>query len=147
MWVSEHRAAVTDYRKIFQDLDAQYHFTPGFDLDKALNNPGTYAYGLPRYQYQMKGDLLFLYFFDQVFRRDRILEKTGKPNAKIALAGVMPELWPLAAKMLEKDMIFDEWLEYGTHATADRVDDIVPVLKEKVPTSLEIGIQDDNTMW
>ena len=147
MWISEQRAGVVDYREVFQELDEQYHFTPGFDLNKEINNPGNYAYGLSRFQDQMKGDLFVLYLFDQVFRKDRILEKTVKPDARIAMAGVMPALWPLVAKMLPRSMIFGDWLEYGTHATADHIDEIVPVLKAKVPTTLEIGLQDDNTMW
>ena len=147
IWVSEHRAGVVDYREVFKMLDARYNLSPKFDLDKELNNPGTYPYGLERYQNQLKGDLLFLYLFDQIFVKDHLLEGTRKPDARIALAGVMPELWPLVARILPKGMFFDDWLEYGTHATADRIADIVPVLKAKVPTILEIGIQDDNTMW
>ncbi len=147
IWVSEHRAGVVDYREVFKMLDARYDLRPHFDLDKELNDMRTYPYGLERYQNQLKGDLLFLYLFDQIFVQDRLLAGTSKPDAKIALAGVMPELWPLVARILPKGMYFDDWLEYGTHATADRIADIVPVLKAKVPTRLEIGIQDDNTMW
>jgi hypothetical protein len=147
IWVSEHRAGVVDYREVFKMLDTRYNLSSKFDLDKELNNMGTYPYGLERYQNQLKGDLLFLYLFDQIFVQDRLLEGTSKPGARIALAGVMPELWPLVARILPKGMCFDDWLEYGTHATADRIADIVPVLKAKVPTTLEIGIQDDNTMW
>jgi hypothetical protein len=95
----------------------------------------------------MKGDLLMLYLFDQIFRQDRILEKTAKPGAHISLAGVMPALWPLVGKMLPEGMMFAEWLEYGTHGTADHINEIVPVLKARIPTTLEIGLQDDNTMW
>lgn len=147
IWVSEHRAGVVDYREVFKILDARYNLSSEFDLDKELNNMGTYPYGLERYQNQLKGDLLFLYLFDQIFVQDKLLEGTRKPDARIALAGVMPELWPLVSRILPKGMGFDDWLEYGTHATADRISDIVPVLKAKVPTVLEIGIQDDNTMW
>jgi hypothetical protein len=147
LWVSEHRAGVVDYRKVFRMLDDRYNLSPEFNLDKELNNMGTYPYGMERYQNQLKGDLLFLYLFDEIFVQDRLLERTLKPDARIALAGVMPELWPLVARILPKGMYFDDWLEYGTHATADRISDIVPVLEAKVPTTLEIGIQDDNTMW
>lgn len=147
IWVSEHRAGVVDYREVFKILDARYDLSPMFDLDKELNDMRTYPYGLERYQNQLKGDLLFLYLFDQIFVQDRLLEGTSKPHARIALAGVMPELWPLVTRILPKGMYFGDWLEYGTHATADRIADIVPVLKAKVPTTLEIGINDDNTMW
>lgn len=144
---SEFRAGVVDYRAIFKKLDSRYHLTPVFDIDQELNNPRTYPYGLERYQDQLKGDLLFLHLFDQLFVQDRLLEGTGKPDAKIGMAGVMPELWPLVAKILPKGMYFADFLEYGTHATADRIDDIVPVLKARLPTTLEIGIHDDNSMW
>ena len=145
--VSEHRSGVVDYREIFRELDERYHFTPGFDLNKELNNPGAFAFGLPRYQNQFKGDLLFLYLFDQVFQKDRVLERTSKPGARIMLDGVMPELWPLVEKMLPKGAAFSEFLEYGTHAPAERIDAMVPVLKAKIPSTLQLGLQDDNTMW
>ena len=147
IWVSEHRAGVVDYRKIFKKLDAQYHLTPEFDLQHELNHPRTYPYGLERYQNQLKSDLLFLYLFDKIFVQDRLLKSRQPAKAKIALAGLMPELWPLVAKILPKGMYFGNFLEYGTHATADRIEDIIPMLKAKIPTTLEIGIQDDNSMW
>ena len=147
LWVSEHRAGVVDYRAVFQELDAKYHFTAGFDIEKVLNHSGDFAYGPERYQHQIKGDLFFCWLFDQIFREGNLLEQTRKPQATIGLAGVMPELAPLVAKMLPEGCLFAEFLEYGTHATADRIDDLIPVLRAKIPTTLEIGIQDDNTMW
>ena len=145
--VSEHRAGVVDYREIFKELDARYHLTPQFNLDKELANPGTFPYGLTRYQNQFKGDLLFLWLFDRLFSQDHLLDQTVKPNATVSLEGTMPELWPLLAKIMPKGMTFCEFLEYGVHATADRIDDIIPVLKAKLPTTILIGVQDDNTMW
>lgn len=147
IWVSEHRAGVVDYREIFKELDARYHLSPAFDLDQELSNPRTYPYGFTRYQNQFKSDLLFLWMFDRIFVQGSLLKHTCKPHANISLSGVMPELWPLVAKILPKGMSFGDWLEYGTHATADRIEDIVPVLRSGLPTTLEIGVQDDNTMW
>ncbi|MSO21715.1 MAG: hypothetical protein EXQ58_00370 [Acidobacteria bacterium] len=147
LWISEHRASVVDYQEVFKELDTKYHFTPDFDLEKELNSSRDFAYGRERYQNQMKGDLLFLYLFDKIFNEGRLLEQTNESKARIGLAGVMPELAPVVRKILPLGWLFDEWLEYGTHATADRIDALIPVLKAKVPTTLEIGLQDDNTMW
>lgn len=144
-WVSEHRAGVVDYREIYRELDARHHFD--FNLEEALQDLGDFAYGKDRYQNQIKGDLSFLYMFDQVFRQDRLLERTARPEARIAVSGVMPRLGPLVVKLLSDEWLYAAWPEYGTHAVANRVHVLDPVLRANVPTTVEIGIQDDNTMW
>ncbi|HWB98979.1 MAG TPA: alpha-glucuronidase family glycosyl hydrolase [Bryobacteraceae bacterium] len=148
LWISEHRAGVIDYHKVYQDLDRLYHFPSDFDFEKVLANPGDYAYGRERYQNQVKGDLLFLYLFDEVVLRGGLLGRAARQGSSIGLAGIMPGLAPMAARMLPREHAeFAAWLEYGTHATADQLNHLEPLIRERVPTTLEIGIQDDNTMW
>ena len=145
--VSEHRAGVVDSNEIFRLLDAKYHLSPEFDWEKALQDFASSPFDRERYQNQMKGDLLFLYVLDKILNEENLLGQTVKPDAALGVLGVMPQLAPVVTKMLPNNSSFVEFLDYGTHGTADQIFRILPLLEAKVPTRLEIGIHDDNDMY
>jgi hypothetical protein len=147
LWVSEHRAGVVDWRPVFAELDRKYGLKPAFDFEEQLNRGQDFPFGRERYQHQMKGDLLFLYAFDKVVNEHAILRDTSKPDAAITLVGVMPQLAPLATRIIPEGTVFGEFLDYGTHGVAQRIDTMLPMLADGVPAMLEIGIHDDNTMY
>jgi hypothetical protein len=146
-WVSEHRASVVDCRKIFQELDEKYRLAPEFDWDRALEDFGSSPFARERYQNQMKGDLLFLYVLDKILNEEKLLEQTARPHAKIGIAGVMPQLAPLVTRILPPDATFVQFLDYGAHGPAEQIERIIPLLKAGIPTTLEIGVHDDNNMY
>lgn len=147
LWVSEHRAGVVDYRDIFRDLDRKHHLSPGFDLEKTLEDHTSSPFDRERYQSQIKGDLLFLYMLDKILNDRKLLQQTGKPDAQIGIAGVMPQLAPILTKILPPGATFVQFVDYGSHGPADRINLVVPPLKAGVPTTLEVGIHDDNDMY
>lgn len=147
LWVSEHRAAVADCGQLFRALDARYHLSPGFDWEKTLEDSASSPFDRERYQNQIKGDLLFLSAFDAILNEGGLLQQTAKPDAAIGLAGVMPQLAPIATRMLPKDSVFVQFLDYGSHGPANHMERQVKLLKQRVPTTLEIGIHDDNNMY
>lgn len=147
LWVSEHRSGVIDANTIFRELDEKYHLAPDFDWDRELQNHASSPFDSQRYQNQMKADLLFLYALDKILNERRLLASTVKPHAAIGVAGVMPQLAPIVVKMLPKHSTFVQFLDYGSHGTARHVQRLKPLLSAGIPTSLEIGIQDDNNMY
>ena len=147
LWVSEHRAGVGDCREVFRALDKKYHLSPEFDWEKALEDFASSPFDRERYQNQMKGDLLFVSVMDEIFNENHLLRQTAKPEADIGLIGVMPQLAPMMTRMLPANATFGQFLDYGAHGVAERIDRLEPLLKAGMPTTLEIGIHDDNNMY
>jgi hypothetical protein len=147
LWVSEHRACVVDHNQILQALDRKHHFSPEFDWDKVIEDYTSSPFDRERYQHQMKGDLLFLHVLDKLLNEEKLLARTVKPNAAIGIAGVMPQLAPILTKLLPDNSTFVQFIDYGSHGVAGRIDRMNPLLEAKVPTTLEIGIHDDNNMY
>jgi hypothetical protein len=147
LWVSEHRAEVGDSRAIFRALDEKYHLSPEFDWDQALEDFATSPFDRERYQNQMKGDLLFASAMDAILNENELLRQTAKPAADIGIIGVMPQLAPLMIKMLPAQATLGQFLDYGAHGVAERIERLTPLLRAAVPTTLEIGIHDDNDMY
>ena len=147
LWVSEHRTAVVDYREIVRRLDARHSILRHFDLEGELRELRGFPYGLQRKQHQIKGDMFFLYLFDLVFNERTFLSRISKPEAQIVVGGLMPELGPVAARVLPPGTHFEAFLDYGTHGTALKLDQLKPLFDLGVTTHLSIGVHDDNTMW
>jgi hypothetical protein len=147
LWVSEHRATVVDHNHIFRLLDDKYQLSPEFDWDKVFDDYTSSPFDRNRYQDQMKGDLLFLYVLDKILNEDKLLNQTVKPNAAIGIAGVMPQLAPIVTRLLPDNATFVQFLDYGSHGPADRIGRMAPLLQAGVPTTLEIGLHDDNNMY
>lgn len=147
LWVSEHRAGVIDHQKIIAAFDSKYRAIPDFDFERELSRSDGSPFERERYQNQMKGDLSFLYAFDMILNEEGLLRSTSKPDAALGVAGVMPPLAPLVAKILPERSVFVEFLDYGAHGPADCIDKVVPLLGEGIPISLEVGIHDDNNMY
>ena len=147
LWVSEHRAGVGDCREIFRALDAKYHLSPDVDWEKVLEDFSSSPFERERYQNQVKGDLLFVSALDAIFNEHDLLQQTAKPDADIGIIGVMPQLAPMMTRILPDKASFGQFLDYGAHGVAERIDQVVPLLKAGMPTTLEIGIHDDNDMY
>lgn len=147
LWASEHRSGLGDGHKIFAELDAKYHVTPGFDFAKKLECFEESPFDQSRYQHQMQGDLVFLYALDKILTGSSLLQDAIRRKATLCVAGLMPQLTPLTTKILPEGSVLVQFLDYGAHGPADRITQIVPQLEAGERVSLEIGIQDDNNMY
>lgn len=147
LWVSEHRAAVVDCEPILKTFDEKYNFLTDVDWPTMLEDFASSPFDKSRYQNQLKGDLLFLHAFDELLNENSLLQRTVKPHASIGIAGIMPQLAPIVKRILPPGSFFVQFLDYGSHGPADQIKRILPLLREHIPTTLEIGIQDDNNMY
>lgn len=146
-WISEHRSGTAESDKIFSALDAKYHVTPRFDFQEALRHPEDSPFDKDRFKHQMEGDLQFLYAFDKILEENHPFERVSARGGTVGVAGVMPQLSPLTQRILPAGSVRVEFLDYGAHGPADRIAQIIPSLEAGERISLEIGIQDDNSMY
>jgi len=146
LWVSEHRASVVESQSILAELDQKYQLKPAFDFEDEITRPGTAPHP-ERFANHMRGDLLFLYAFDKILNEAALLERTAKPAASLGIGGVISRLAPVATKVMPHGAVSAQFLDYGAHGPAERVENLFPLLDAGIPTTLEIGIHDDNDMY
>lgn len=146
LWVSEHRAGVVDPDALLPTLRAKYDLD-NFDWQQVLEDHASSPFDEKRYRHQLKGDLLFLFVLDKLLNEEGVLAKTVKPDAKIGVGGVMPQLAPIVTQVLPASSVFVQFLDYGSHGPARQINRLDALLDAHVPMSLEIGIHDDNNMY
>jgi hypothetical protein len=145
--VPEHRQWTDAYQRAWDRLDEKYAVGRTESLESILarseNRRGFHG-GAARAQAEVKGDIVSLYFYDQLLEGGKLVTQTRNPNATFVFSSVAEELAPLLPKVLPPGSEMLSFIDYTPSRVLRRIDALRSVPTASMPSVLIFTLHDDN---
>jgi hypothetical protein len=143
----EHRQWLDLYPQAWKALDERYGIEKVRSLADALAKATTRkasAETPERCVREVKGDIVHLYFVDQLLRQQKVLAGTKRPDMKFMYEAVAEELMPIVPRIVPRGWESLNFVDYTPSRILARQDVLEGMPTREIPTSLIFTLHDDN---
>lgn len=143
----EHRQWTDQYETAWQSLDKRYGISQVASLpsliSQARQRKGFHS-PPERAEAEVKGDLVNLYFYDQLLHQQNVLKGTLRPDMKFIFGDIAEELFPVLPRILPRGSELLNFVDYTPSRIVRRREVLKNIPGQTIPSTLIYTLHDDN---